>query len=112
VLLIVTAIAGSAFADSVRAALSGQLNGLVGGQGADLVKSLLTGSTDPAAGTIATLLGIVTLLERFTNLLNLEGFRFIGEYDSRCWLGLEASIDGQTPFQRPAEAGRRGGIEG
>jgi membrane protein len=63
VLLIVTAIAGIAFGDdSVRTALSAQLNDLVGGQGADLVKSLLASSTDPAAGTIATLLGIITLV--------------------------------------------------
>jgi Virulence factor BrkB len=38
------------------------LNDLVGGQGADLVKSLLANSTDPAAGTTATLVGIVVLV--------------------------------------------------
>jgi membrane protein len=63
VLLIVTAIAGIAFGeDSVRAAISAQLNGLVGDQGADLVKSLLAKSTDPASGTAATVIGIVTLV--------------------------------------------------
>jgi membrane protein len=63
VLLIITAIAGLAFGeDSARAASSAQLNGLVGGQGADLVKSLLARSTDPAAGTTATLFGIVVLV--------------------------------------------------
>jgi membrane protein len=62
VLLIITAIAGFAFGEnSVRAAISAQLNELVGGQGADLVKSLLARSTDPAAGAAATLFGIVTL---------------------------------------------------
>ena len=63
VLLIITAIAGLAFGeDSVRAAISAQLNCLVGGQGADLVESLLARSTDPAAGTTATLFGIVMLV--------------------------------------------------
>jgi membrane protein len=63
VLLIITAIAGLAFGeDSVRAAISAELNDLVGGQGADLVKSLLANSTDPAAGTTATLVGIVVLV--------------------------------------------------
>jgi membrane protein len=38
------------------------LNDLVGGQGADLVKSLLANSTDPAAGATATLVGIVVLV--------------------------------------------------
>ena len=38
------------------------MNGLVGGQGADLVKSLLAQSTDPAASTTATLFGIVMLV--------------------------------------------------
>ena len=63
VLLIVTAIAGLAFGeDSVRAAISAQLNALVGDQGADLVKSLLAKSTDPASGTAATVIGIVMLV--------------------------------------------------
>ena len=63
VLLVITAIAGLAFGeDSVRAAISAELNDLVGGQGADLVKSLLANSTDPAAGTTATLVGIVVLV--------------------------------------------------
>jgi membrane protein len=63
VLLIITAIAGIAFGeDSVRAAISSELNDLLGGQGADLVKSLLASSTDPAAGTTATLVGIVVLV--------------------------------------------------
>src|SRR4030088_1063588 len=63
VLLIVTAIAGLAFGeDSVRTAISAQLNGLLGDQGADLVKSLLAKSTDPASGTAATLTGIVMLV--------------------------------------------------
>jgi hypothetical protein len=63
VLLIITAIAGLAFGeDSVRAAISSELNDLLGGQGADLVKSLLASSTDPAAGTTATLVGIVVLV--------------------------------------------------
>jgi membrane protein len=63
VLLIITAIAGLAFGeDSVRGAISAQLNSLVGDQGADLVKSLLARSTDPTAGTTATLFGIVMLV--------------------------------------------------
>jgi membrane protein len=63
VLLIITAIAGLAFSEaSVRAAISAELNSLVGGQGADLIKSLLASSADPAAGTTATLFGIATVV--------------------------------------------------
>jgi len=39
------------------------------------------------------------LLERFTDYLNREGFRFFGEYDSRCWLGRRPASDGPTYFQ-------------
>jgi hypothetical protein len=38
-------------------------------------------------------------LERFTDYLNREGFRFFGEYDSRCWLGWRPASDGPTSFQ-------------
>ena len=31
--------------------------------------------------------------------LNREGFRFCGEYDSRCWLGWRPASDGPTSFQ-------------
>jgi hypothetical protein len=38
-------------------------------------------------------------LERFTDYLNREVFRFFGEYDSRCWLGWRPASDGPTSFQ-------------
>jgi hypothetical protein len=38
-------------------------------------------------------------LERFTDLLNRQGFRTWGEYDSRCWLGWRPASDGATNFQ-------------
>ena len=44
-------------------------------------------------------LAAVAVLERFTNYLNRKGFRFFGEYDSRCWLGWRPVSDGPTYFQ-------------
>jgi len=32
-------------------------------------------------------------------LFESEGFRFLGKYDSRCWLGWRPASDGPTSFQ-------------
>ena len=48
--------------DAASGALSVQLQGLMGKQGADLVQSMVKGASNKHAGTIATVVGIVTLL--------------------------------------------------
>jgi membrane protein len=62
-LVIVTAIAGFFFgADAVRGRLDDQLQGLVGPAGADVVQELVRGARREDGGTVATLLGVATLL--------------------------------------------------
>lgn len=62
-LLIVIAIAGLVLGqDAARTGVIDQLSGLVGPQGTDLIKSVVTRSSDPASGTTATVLGAVMVL--------------------------------------------------
>ena len=63
ILVIAIAIAGFVFGqDAASGALSDQLQGLMGQQGADLVQSMVKGASNRHAGTVATGIGIVTLL--------------------------------------------------
>jgi membrane protein len=63
VLLIVVAIAGLVFGqDAARGAISEELGQLLGPTGGDFIKSMLERSSDPGSGTIATILGVVTVL--------------------------------------------------
>jgi membrane protein len=63
VLLIIVAIAGLAFGqDAARTVISEELGQLVGPSGSDFIKSILARSSDPASGTAATIVGIVTVL--------------------------------------------------
>src|SRR3954466_593253 len=63
VLLIVVAIAGLVFGrDAARGAISEELGQLLGPTGGDFIKSILERSSDPGSGTIATVLGVVTVL--------------------------------------------------
>jgi YihY family inner membrane protein len=63
VLLIVVAIAGLVFGqDDARAAISDELGQLLGPAGGDFIKSILQRASDPASGTLATLLGLLTVL--------------------------------------------------
>jgi membrane protein len=62
-LLMVIAIAGLAIGrDVARAGVIDQLSGLVGPQGADLIKSIVARSSDPASGALATVFGAVMVL--------------------------------------------------
>jgi membrane protein len=62
-LLLVIAIAGLAIGrDVARAGVIDQLSGLVGPQGADLIKSIVARSSDPASGAVATVFGAVMVL--------------------------------------------------
>src|SRR5438445_12767135 len=63
VLLIVVAIAGLVFGqDAARGAISEELGQLLGPAGGDFIKSILERSSDPGSGTIATILGVATVL--------------------------------------------------
>jgi membrane protein len=62
-LLIVIAIAGLIFGEqAARGEIFGQLAGLIGADGAKAVEGLLQAADRPAQGTVATIVGIVTLL--------------------------------------------------
>src|SRR3712207_1587804 len=62
-LVIATAIAGIFFGeDAVRGAISEQLRGLLGRTGAETVEAMVRGAGNITSGTIATVIGVVTLL--------------------------------------------------
>jgi len=62
-LLIVIAIAGFVFgAEAARGEIFGQLAGLIGAEGAKAVEGLLAAADRPAQGTLATIVGVLTLL--------------------------------------------------
>jgi membrane protein len=62
ILLIVVAIAGLAFGnDAAQLALSAQLAGLMGAQSAELLQATIENASRRTAGTLATILGLVTL---------------------------------------------------
>src|SRR6186997_843405 len=63
VLLVATAIAGMVFgAEAVRGEIVGQLDHLVGRQGAQAVQSLLEGASQRRAGMVATLVGSIAFV--------------------------------------------------
>jgi membrane protein len=62
VLLVATAIAGLVFGpDAVRGEIVGQIQGLVGRQGAEAVQAMLENAARPSASIPATIIGLVTL---------------------------------------------------
>ncbi len=63
VLLVATAIAGMVFgADAVRGEIVGQLDGLIGREGALTVQTLLEGASQRQAGVFATVIGSVAFI--------------------------------------------------
>lgn len=61
-LIIVIAVAGAIFGeDAARGQLVWQIQDLIGRDGAETVQTLLKGAQRPAAGTMATILGLLTL---------------------------------------------------
>jgi membrane protein len=61
VLLVVIAIAGAVFGpEAVRGEIVGQLDSLIGAQGARTVQSVLEGASRPREGRLATIVGTVT----------------------------------------------------
>jgi len=62
-LFIVIAVAGLVFgAEAARGEIFGQLAGLIGAEGAKAVEGLLQAADRPTQGTVATIIGVVTLL--------------------------------------------------
>jgi membrane protein len=62
-LLIVIAIAGLVIGrDAARAGVIDEFSGLVGPQGADLIKSIVITSSDPTSGTAASVFGVLMVL--------------------------------------------------
>ena len=62
VLLVATAIAGLVFgAEAVRGEIVGQIQGLVGRQGAEAVQAMLENAARPSSSIPATIIGLVTL---------------------------------------------------
>ena len=71
ILVIAIAIAGFVFGeDAAQGALVGQLRGLMGQQGADLVQSMVKGASNPHASAVATVIGVVTLLVTSTGVFS------------------------------------------
>ncbi|MFT8244272.1 YihY/virulence factor BrkB family protein [Roseomonas sp. BN140053] len=62
-LIIATAIAGFFFGDeAVHGALDDQLRGMLGQEAAEGIQSMVKGASNQTSGTIATIVGVVTLL--------------------------------------------------
>ena len=68
-LLLVIAVAGMVFgADAARGQIVAQLAGLIGKEGATAVEGLLKSANEPAKSTIASVVGVVTLLIGATSI--------------------------------------------
>jgi len=62
-LIIVIAVAGLVFGQGqAQEALLGQLHGLIGAQGADMIQTMIDSTRRPAAGAFATIFGLGTLI--------------------------------------------------
>src|SRR5919202_3214149 len=62
-LVIATAIAGIAFGqDAVEGAIADQLRSLLGESGAEAVQAMIRGASNITSGTLAGIIGVVTLL--------------------------------------------------
>ncbi|MDX1991087.1 MAG: YihY/virulence factor BrkB family protein [bacterium] len=62
-LIVVIAVVGLVFGqEAVRGEIVGQLQGLIGQEGAQMIESLIQSAYKPGAGIIATVVGLVTLL--------------------------------------------------
>jgi len=62
-LLIVIAVSGLIWGrDAVRGAITSQFSGLVGQEGGRQIETMIANASKPAAGTLALIIGIVTLI--------------------------------------------------
>src|SRR3954471_15108944 len=63
ILLIVVAICGLAFGnDAAQLALTAQISGVMGAETADLLQIAVQNASSKSSGTLATVIGLVTLL--------------------------------------------------
>src|SRR5215213_2107651 len=61
-LLIAISIAGLVFGEeAAHKEISGQMHGLLGGKAASIIEEMVAAAAKPASGTIATIIGILTL---------------------------------------------------
>lgn len=68
-LVVVIAITGLVFGEkAVRGEIVGQIQGLIGADGAQMVQTMIANASKPSTGIIATVIGIVTLLLGATGL--------------------------------------------
>jgi membrane protein len=68
-LVVVIAVVGLVFGEkAVRGEIAGQIQGLVGPDGAQMIQAMIANASKPATGIIATVIGIVTLLLGATGL--------------------------------------------
>ena len=69
-LLIVIAVAGLVFGqEAAQGAIVGQLQGLLGDSGAEIVQQMLESVSEPKEGVVATVTGVVLLLVGATTVL-------------------------------------------
>jgi membrane protein len=69
-LVVVIAVAGLFFGeDAARGRLVAQLSGLIGREGAQLVETMVQKASEPRAGILATVIGLVTLVLGATGVL-------------------------------------------
>jgi membrane protein len=69
-LVVVIAIAGLIFGkDAARGRIVGQLSGLLGRDAAQLIETMIAKASEPAAGILAAVIGVVTLLLGATGVL-------------------------------------------
>jgi membrane protein len=63
ILLIVVAVAGLVFGrEAAQGAITAQLSGLMGQQTADMLQTAVANSSNTSSGTIATIIGLVTVI--------------------------------------------------
>src|SRR5205823_1600566 len=68
-LVVVIAVAGFVFGEkAVRGEIVGQIQGLIGTEGADMIQTMIAKANEPGVGIVATVIGIVTLLLGATGL--------------------------------------------
>lgn len=94
-LLIVIAIAGAVFGeDAVRGELVGQIDQLVGRQGAEAIQEMLANAQKPGRGLVASIVGFVTLLVGATGVFGQlqDAMNTIWEVQPRPGRGLWGMI--------------------